>query len=92
MELAPEETVGFEMAVGYRLNSGEAIQLPEAYVGGCGGVVQKGRTEEYSTKVQSANVLVDGVSTEVQFSFVARWFLGDAGCEEGEILSPVEQL
>ena len=83
--LAPEGTVGVEMAVGYITQDGSVIRLTDKnQIGGCGGVLLRGNTTEISQLTEDARVLVDDVETDVEFLFLARWFINDIeGCQEG---------
>lgn len=77
IELAPENTVGYEMAVAYDYGLGPLIQISETVIGGCGGVVEIGNSEEISQ--------VEYLS----YSIIARWFVSDlAGCDLGKNLEP----
>lgn len=88
LESAPENTVGFETAVGYRDNSGPVILIPNSReIGGCGGIIQKGNRTERAVREEQTRIFIDDVETLVDLVFVARWFVnGIHGCAEGERL------
>lgn len=78
---APVNTQGYEISVGYSIDDGETIFLDGAGErGGCGGIVGEGENEERSMTTKQAMTLVDDVQTQVTYSFVARWFVGDEPC------------
>ncbi|MDP2632073.1 MAG: hypothetical protein Q8P30_04915 [Candidatus Uhrbacteria bacterium] len=88
LSMAPAGTVGFEMSTGYMAGDGTIIQIRSSErTGGCSGIVQHGNNEEFSKIQQSARVLLNNVDTEIEFLFVARWFVNDIeGCTPAQNL------
>lgn len=83
--LAPDSTVGYEIAVGYRVQEdGPYVRLPAlGETGGCGGQVQLGDDEVQSTISRQAQVTVDELPTTVEFVFIASWVTSSqGGCAE----------
>ncbi|MCR4312593.1 MAG: hypothetical protein NUV56_04915 [Candidatus Uhrbacteria bacterium] len=90
--MAPRETVGYVIHVGYRMNDGPTVLLPVlSEVGGCGGMFGEGDIMLDSETLREANVLVDDVTTAVTFIFHGVWTTaaGGSGCAEDESLQPL---
>jgi hypothetical protein len=78
LEQAPEQTVGYQMLVGYELND-VIIEIPQTHIqGGCNGFVHQGNKDEITILRRSARVLVDDVEELVDFVFIAHWLVSDA--------------
>lgn len=94
LTMAPADTVGFEVAVGFITADGSIIRLPEkTQIGGCGGMFAQGNRTEMSQQEQSVRVYVNDVAETVQFFFVARWdVLDDIGCVDNVRLEVSTEL
>ncbi len=90
LEMAPDDTVGYRIEVGFLSDDGSAIKVPGAtQTGGCGGVVLSGNATEMSQLEDSARIFVNDVETVVDFIFVGLWFVNDdGGCVDELILEP----
>lgn len=88
LEMAPENAVGYELAVAVGGDGEPHIQVPDTIqVGGCGGLLQQGNREELSILEKDLRVLVADVDTLTRFTFVARWFVNDlGGCAQDQNL------
>jgi len=90
LQMAPSDTVGYRIGVGFLSDDGSAVKVPgTTQTGGCGGVVLNGNTIEKSQLKDSARIFVNDVETEVDFIFVGLWFVnGNGGCVDELILEP----
>lgn len=88
---APEDAVGYEIAVGFTQQDHETVRLLSVGEhGGCGGVVRVGDGESLSRAERQAIVEIGDTSTPVTFVFVTRWFTSSAGgCAQDEPLRPL---
>ncbi len=88
---APSETVGYEMAVGYKLPGHELVRLLSAgEQGGCSGVVRVGDGESSTRLERQATVVIDDQEETLTFVFVSRWFTSSiGGCTQSELLRPL---
>ena len=93
-EMAPDDAVGFKIAVGFAKNDDPVIRLDDqTVVGGCAGVIQNGESEEQTLLRKPVQVFVNDVQTQVEFIFTARWFVtGDGGCVGDQILQASKSL
>ncbi len=90
LEMAPADTVGYEIVVGVVDEDGYVLELPDKVeIGGCGGIIGHGNVTERSELEHEARVLVDDVETLVHFLFVGQWIVDESGCVEGEELESV---
>lgn len=91
LELAPQNAVGYEYAIGVSLNEGPVIRVEESGGrGGCDGKSQRGNAHEWSQKEQSARILVNDVEQEVRLFFIVQWSLSGEGCGEGVEMIPLK--
>lgn len=88
---APADAVGYEIAVGYAESDHEILRLLSlGESGGCNGVVRVGDGESLSRQDREARVAIDGIDTQVTFTFVTRWFTSTTGgCDAQTPLRPL---
>ncbi len=88
--LAPSNTVGYEIAIGYYRDDGERIRLPDlGQTGGCGGQMLPGDGTARSEITRQVQVSVDDVLTTLNFVFVGSWITSSVGgCSETVPLMP----
>ncbi len=91
LSMAPENTVGYELAVGFAADDGSIIRISEkTQLGGCDGVVENGNRQELSQLERKMRVFVDSVEQELEFLVIGRWFVNDVSeCESGQVLKTV---
>lgn len=87
--MAPENTVGYELSVGFVAPDDSIIRVSEkTQMGGCNGVVSHGSREELSRVERTMQAYIDSIQSEVEFIVIGRWFVSDLlGCEGGQVLS-----
>ena len=87
--LAPANTVGYEIAIGYARNNSPTLRLPSlGETGGCGGQVRTGDGAVQSMVTREVQVPVDDVLTTVTFVFVSSWVTSSqGGCAEAAPLT-----
>lgn len=92
--MAPPDAVGFEIAVGYAVSDDFFIRLnDQTQVGGCGGIVTKGKDVAQSQTQRQTKVLINDVLRETTFNFIATWFVtGENGCDEEKNLEVTPNL
>lgn len=83
---APENAVGYRIAVGATVGDGPLVRLDGVgQQGGCGGAVLPGSDTVYASSTRTANVLVNDVQTTVTFTFLASWYvIPNGSCPEGQ--------
>lgn len=87
ISMAPDNTVGFELATAIQ-EDGHLIKLEnETSIGGCAGIVEHGSGVEQSQIERDARLYINDVETQVVLVFSARWFVNElGGCGEGVYL------
>lgn len=88
--LAPVETVGYEISVGYARLDQETVRLAEVgEIGGCDGMIGVGDGESLSRLERQVQVEINNQPELVTMVFMAEWFTSSAGgCERGVELKP----
>ncbi|MFH1611096.1 MAG: hypothetical protein ABIA83_00640 [Patescibacteria group bacterium] len=94
LTMAPKNTVGYELAVGFIDSNGSVIRISKkTQLGGCDGIVAHGNREELSQMERKTRVYVDSVEQEVDFLIIGRWFVDDEiGCKGGQVLMSTQEM
>ncbi len=90
---APNDAVGYELAVGFSQPDQELVRILElGEQGGCNGVVRVGDGEASTRFERQAIVDIGDTPTSLKFVFVARWFTSsNGGCAQAEPLQPLSE-
>jgi hypothetical protein len=90
---APDDAVGYEIAVGFTQTDHEVIRLLSVGEhGGCGGVVRVGDGESLSQLERRAAVEIADTQETLTFVFVTRWFTSSTdGCASDALLRPADE-
>jgi hypothetical protein len=91
LSMAPENTVGYELSVGFVSDDSSIIRISnKTQLGGCNGVVSRGSHEELSRVERTIRAFVDSIEREVEFVVIGRWFVDDlSGCDVSNELREV---